>query len=272
MKVALIQMTSGSDPDVNLAALSSYIREAAEQGADFVLTPEVSNCITTDVAQREITLVTQSDDQMLAVLQDTARDVGIWLSLGSLSLKSDTADPRLLNRSFLISPDGMIEAHYDKIHMFDAKVSETEAYRESRAYQPGARAVVSETPIGTMGLTICYDLRFPHLYRKLARAGAEILLVPSAFSPVTGVAHWESLLRARAIETGCFVLAAAQTGQNTPNRTTYGHSMAISPWGEVLCDAGIGTGITYVDLDLSKVAKARQRIPSLLSDADFEGP
>jgi predicted amidohydrolase len=218
----------------------------------------------------------EEDDITLAGLRATARDLGIWLSIGSLALKTGDADGRFANRSFLIDPTGAIMARYDKIHMFDVDVSATETFRESAGYRPGDKAVLAQTPFGTLGLTICYDIRFPSLHRALAQAGADILLVPAAFSPVTGAAHWEPLLRARAIETGCYVLAAAQTGDHPISRgkprQTHGHSMAIAPWGEVLVDMGAKTGTAIVDLDLTKVAQSRQRIPALTHDRPFESP
>jgi predicted amidohydrolase len=272
MKAALLQMTSGGDPAVNLEVTRAMIREAAGQGAGFILTPEVTNCISLNRAAMAQVLQDEASDLTLAALRNEARALGVWLSIGSLGLKTDDPDGRFANRSFLISPDGEIVARYDKIHMFDVQVSKAETYQESKGYRPGDRAVVAQTPFGGVGLTICYDVRFPHLHRDLAKAGADILLVPAAFSPVTGAAHWESLLRARAIETGCFVLAAAQTGQHSPKRATYGHSMAISPWGDVLADAGTDVGITIIDLDLAEVAQARQRIAALTHDQEYAPP
>jgi deaminated glutathione amidase len=215
-------------------------------------------------------------DETLAALRDEAKAAGIWLLIGSLGLLTHDADGRFANRSFLIGPDGEIVARYDKIHMFDVNVSPTEVYRESEGYRPGTRAVLAETPFGTVGMTVCYDLRFPALYRRLAQAGAQILTVPAAFNHITGAAHWEALLRARAIETGCFVLAPAQTGFHPETagkgRRTHGHSLAIAPWGEVLADGGTDVGVTFVDLDLARVKEARHRVPSLTHDRGFDGP
>jgi len=212
----------------------------------------------------------------LAGYRTLATELNVWLSIGSLAVKTGDVDGRFANRSFLIDPTGDVQARYDKIHMFDVDVSKEETYRESAGYRPGERAVVAQTPFGALGLSICYDVRFAYLYRALAKAGAEILTVPAAFSPVTGAAHWETLLRARAIETGCYVLAAAQTGTHAAStgkqRKTYGHSLAISPWGEVLADGGIEVGTVFVDLDLAEVAKARGKIAALRHDRDFEGP
>ena len=259
----------------NLATVQAMIAQAAVSGATFICTPEVTNCVSMDRAHQSAVLCHQDDDPSLAGLRRAAKDYGIWLSIGSLALKGG-ANSRFVNRSFLISPAGDIAATYDKIHMFDVQVSETETYAESSGYAPGNRAVVADTGSARIGLTICYDVRFSHLLRTLAKAGADILVVPSAFSPVTGAAHWETLLRARAIETGCFVLAAAQTGTHAANagkaRQTHGHSMAISPWGEVLADAGAACGVTLVDLDLDEVSKARRRIPALSHDRPFSEP
>ncbi len=276
MKAGLIQLCSGDDPIANLAVTRDLIAHAAAQGAGFVLTPEVTNCVSQDRAHQQNVLQTEVDDITLAGLRETAQELGIWLSIGSLGIKTQDADGRFANRSFLIDPSGQIVARYDKIHMFDVDVSATETFRESAGYRPGERAVVATTPFAKIGLTICYDLRFGYLHRALAHAGAEVLLVPAAFSPVTGAAHWEPLLRARAIETGCYVLAAAQTGNHAiahgKPRETYGHSMAISPWGEVLVDMGAETGIALVDLDLAEVARSRKRVPALNHDRRFESP
>lgn len=276
MKAALLQLSSGDNPAVNLARTSDLVAQAAAQGAGFILTPEVTNCVSQDRAHQARVLQHEADDLTLASLRAAAIRHGIWLSIGSLALKTDDPDGRFANRSFLIDPAGQIVARYDKIHMFDVTVSDTETYRESAGYRPGGRAVIADAPFAKIGMTICYDVRFAYLYRALAQSGAEVLLVPSAFSTVTGAAHWEPLLRARAIETGSYVLAAAQTGthaaQTGKARQTYGHSMAISPWGEVLVDMGTDCGIALVDLDLASVAQSRMRIAALSHDRPFEGP
>lgn len=275
-RVALLQMTSSDDPVENLQTVRNMMQDAAGQGAEFVLTPEVTNCVSSSRAHQTSVLSLEKDDETLAALRAEARELGIWLLIGSLALKTADKDGRFANRSFLIGPDGEILARYDKIHMFDVQVSAEETYRESDGYRPGSKAVVAGTAFGKVGMTICYDVRFPDLHRRLAKAGAEILTVPAAFSHLTGKAHWETLLRARAIETGCFVLAPAQTGLHSASRgkqrQTHGHSMVIAPWGEVLLDAGTKTGVSCVDLDLSMVAKARRKVPSLTHDRDFEGP
>ena len=276
MRAALVQLTSGDDPAANLVVTRGYVAQAAAEGATLVCTPEVTNCVSQDRARQREVLRHEVDDPTLAALREDAARLGVWIAVGSLAVRTDDADGRFANRSFLIGPDGGIAARYDKIHMFDVTVSETESYRESAGYRPGDRAVLARTPEAALGLTICYDLRFPHLYRDLAQAGAEVLLVPSAFSPVTGAAHWETLLRARAIETGCFVLAAAQTGthpaQAGKGRQTWGHSLVVDPWGEVLLDAGVDAGVNVVDLDLSLVARSRGRVPSLTHDRPYESP
>ena len=276
MKAALVQLNASDDPSENLRDTAALIAEAAAQGAEIVLTPEVTNCVSQDRAHQQAVLHHEDDDPSLTGLREAAIREGVWLSIGSLAIKTDDTDGRFANRSYLIDPAGRIIAYYDKIHMFDVTVSETERYRESAGYRPGDRAVVAETTLAKIGLSICYDIRFAYLYRALAQAGAEVLIIPSAFSPVTGAAHWEPLLRARAIETGTFVLAAAQTGTHRASagkpRQTYGHSMAISPWGEVLVDMGTAPGVAVVDLDLTEVAKGRKRIAALQHDRPFKGP
>ena len=276
MRVGLLQLTSGDDPETNLAAVRRMIGEAVDRGVDFVLTPEVTNCLSTSRTHQKAVLCHEADDPTLAGLRDQARAHGIWLLIGSLGVQTGDADGRFANRSFLIGPDGGIVARYDKIHMFDVQVTPEETWRESDGYRPGGRAVLAQTPFGAVGMTVCYDIRFPHLYQALAQAGARILTVPAAFSPVTGAAHWEPLLRARAIETGCFVLAPAQTGTHPTTRgkarRTYGHSMVVSPWGEVLLDAGTEPGVHLVELDLDAVDAARGKVPSLSHVRPFEGP
>ncbi len=277
MRAALVQLNLSDDPAANLPETLALVQAAAAGGAGFVLTPECTNLLSTSRDHQRSVIRSEADDPTLDALRQQAAASGIWLLIGSLGLATGDADGRFANRSFLIAPDGSIAARYDKIHMFDVNVSETEVYRESAAYRPGARAVLAQTPFAAVGMTVCYDLRFPHLFRRLAKAGAQILTVPAAFNDTTGRAHWEVLLRARAIETGCFVLAPAQTGQHAETtgpgkRRTHGHSLAVAPWGEVLADAGTEPGVTFVDLDLGEVAKARGRVPSITHDRDFDGP
>ncbi|MCT4331838.1 carbon-nitrogen hydrolase family protein [Paracoccus sp. YLB-12] len=278
LKVGLVQLNVSDDPIANLSQTIPLIRQAAAEGAQLVLTPEATNILSPDRKRQEAVLHVQAKDPTLSALRSEARAAGIWLLIGSLALKSGDGD-RFVNRSILIDPDGEVAASYDKLHMFDVKISETEQYRESAAYRPGDRAVVTKAAGVPVGLTICYDLRFPHLYRKLAQAGARILTVPSAFSPTTGAAHWEVLMRARAIETGCFVLAPAQCGTHdaphSPDRVprrSHGHSLAVDPWGKVLADGGVTQGLSMVELDLGAVDRARSRIPSLTHDRPFDGP
>ena len=276
MRAALVQLTVGDDPQANLPETLTYLRAAAAGGADLVLTPECTGLLSSSRDHQRRVLRTEAEDEMLAALRAEAREIGIPVMVGSLGLLTGDADGRFANRSFLIGADGEIVARYDKIHMFDVNVSETEVYRESAAYRPGARAVVADMPFARIGMAVGYDLRFPHLFRRLAQGGAQILTVPAAFNHLTGEAHWEVLLRARAIETGCFVLAPAQTGfhpeEHGKGRRTHGHSLAVNPWGEVMVDAGTDPGVTFVDLDLSEVDKARGRVPSLTHDRPFDGP
>ncbi|WP_339761788.1 carbon-nitrogen hydrolase family protein [uncultured Sulfitobacter sp.] len=276
MKAALIQLNVTDDPARNLAGTVEMVRDAADQGARFVLTPEVTNCVSTSRDHQRAVLTHEADDITLAALRDVARDAGIWLLIGSLGLKTDDADGRFANRSFMIDPTGQIVARYDKIHMFDVDIDASESYRESAGYRPGDRAVVADTDFGRVGMTVCYDMRFPMLYQALANAGADILTMPAAFSPVTGAAHWHTLLRARAIETGCFVLAPAQTGEHLSDtnktRSTYGHSLAVAPWGEVILDAGDAPGVYPFEMDMTRLADARRRVPSLANRREFQAP
>lgn len=276
MRAGLVQLTVGDDPAENLPETLALIRAAVQGGAGFVLTPECTNALSSNRARQRTLFRTEDQDPTLAALREEAARAGIWLLIGSLGVLTDDPDGRFANRSFLIRPDGTIAARYDKIHMFDVNVSETEVYRESAGYRPGSRAVLADTPFARIGMTVCYDVRFPHLYRRLAQAGAEVITVPAAFNHITGAAHWEILLRARAIETGCYVLAPAQTGfhpeKDGKGRRTHGHSLVIAPWGEVLSDAGTEPGVIFADIDLAEVAKARDRVPSLSHDRDFAGP
>ena len=276
MRAALIQLNVSDDPAANLVATLGFVRQAVAAGAGFVLTPELTNGLSSSRTHQRSVFRHEADDPTLAALRAEAEAAGIWLLIGSLGLLTQDADGRFANRSFLVDPQGEIAARYDKIHMFDVNVSDTEVYRESEGYRPGSAAVVAKTPFARIGMTVCYDVRFPALYRRLAQAGAQVITVPAAFNHITGAAHWETLLRARAIETGCFVLAPAQTGfhPETPGkgRRTHGHSLAIAPWGEILADAGTEPGVTLVDLDLARVAEARRRVPSLSHDRGFDGP
>lgn len=275
----LVQLCVSDDPAANLPVTQGFIAEAAGAGAGLVLTPEATNLLSPDRSWKDRVLSVESDDTTLAALRVQAAALGIWLLIGSLSLKTDDPDDdRLVNRSFLIGPDGRIAARYDKLHMFDVTISDSESYRESAGFRPGTQAVIADGPL-PIGMSVCYDLRFPYLYRALAQSGARILTVPAAFNDTTGAAHWQVLLRARAIETGCFVLAPAQTGlhptPHTPDarpRRTWGHSLAVAPWGEVIADGGVDPGVTIASLDLQAIDKARSRVPSLTHDREFDGP
>jgi deaminated glutathione amidase len=276
MRIALLQLNVSDNPAANLEVTMEMVRRAHAGGAEFILTPECTNGLSSSRAHQRDTFRHEGSDLTLAELREEVAKLGVWLLIGSLGLKVRGKDGRFANRSLLIGPDGGIVARYDKIHMFDVNVSDSEVYRESAAYRPGSRAVLAETAIGRIGMTVCYDVRFPQLYRRLAQAGAQVITVPSAFNHITGAAHWETLLRARAIENGCFILAPAQAGQHLDSvgkgRRTHGHSLAISPWGEVLVDGGTEPGISFADLDLDAVARARARIPSLSHDRAFSGP
>lgn len=276
MRGAILQLNVTDDPAENLPTTVRMFRDAVEGGATFVLTPEVTNCISTSRSHQQSVLQPEEEDMTLSALRAEAKQAGAWLLIGSLGLKTDSPDGRFANRSFLITPEGEIAARYDKIHMFDVQISETEIWRESDGYRPGDRAVLAKTDFATLGMSICYDMRFSHLYRALAQAGAQVFTVPAAFSPVTGAAHWHALLRARAIESGCFVIAPAQTGTHASKahktRDTYGHSLVVAPWGEVLLDAGTAPGVYNFDLDMKQVAQARGRVPSLENARDFSGP
>jgi predicted amidohydrolase len=273
---AILQLNVTDDPAANLPLTLDMMRDAVAQGAEFVLTPEVTNCVSTSRSHQRAVLQHEEEDITLAALRAEAQKAGIWLLIGSLGLKTDDADGRFANRSFLIDPTGEIVARYDKIHMFDVQINEVETWRESEGYRPGTRAVLAETSFAPIGMSVCYDVRFSHLYRALARAGAQILTVPAAFSPVTGAAHWHALLRARAIESGCFVIAPAQTGlhESAQNKTrlTYGHSLVVDPWGEVILDAGTEPGVYKFDLDMEKGRIARAKVPGLATARDFDGP
>ena len=265
--VALIQTNSGNQIGPNVATVSNLIRAAHGSGADLVMLPEVVTLMETRSSLVFEQVRSQEEDEGLKAFRALADELGIWLHTGSLPIR--LSDTKIANRSFLIDPSGAIKATYDKIHMFDVDLPNGETYRESKNYQPGERAVVADLPWGRLGLTICYDLRFPHLYRALAKAGADFICVPAAFTKVTGQAHWHVLLRARAIETGCFVFAAAQTGTHQNGRQTFGHSLIIDPWGEIIADGGEDVGYISARIDPAKVQEARGRVPSLQHDRDY---
>ncbi|WP_294352477.1 carbon-nitrogen hydrolase family protein [uncultured Sphingomonas sp.] len=261
MKIALVQTTTGIDPDANAAALVAAIEEARRAGAAMLFTPEMSGLLDRDRARAASVIHSEEDDPVLAAVRQAARSAGIWVHLGSLALRR--ADGMLANRAFVIDATGGIRARYDKMHLFDVDLPTGESWRESAAYAAGEQAVVVGSPVGPLGVTICYDIRFPDLFRALSDAGARVLSVPAAFTRPTGAAHWHVLLRARAIEAGAFVIAAAQTGMHQDGRETFGHSLVVDPWGEVLLDMGDQPGIGYVDLDLASVDRVQARVPAL---------
>lgn len=264
IRAALIQMRSGRDMARNFSDAAELIRMAASDGARLIATPEMTNIMEPDRTRLAGLARPEAEDESVAGFSELARGLGIWLSVGSLALKGEAG--RLVNRSLLLSPDGAIAARYDKIHLFDVDLPTGESLRESQAYEGGGAAVLADTPFGPMGLTICYDVRFPHLYRALARAGAMLMTVPSAFTVPTGQAHWHVLLRARAIETGSFVLAAAQGGRHGGGRETFGHSLIVSPWGEVLAEGGLDPAVVSAELDPAAARLARARIPALANE------
>jgi predicted amidohydrolase len=261
LRAALVQLRSGRDPARNIDELAEFLREARAQGAEFAATPEMTNVLEPDRARLRSLIETEERDEGVARLARLAADLGIWLNVGSMALTG--GDGRLVNRSLLFSPDGRIVARYDKIHLFDVDLPTGERLRESEAYAPGTDLVTAALPWCRIGMTVCYDLRFPALFAALAQAGAQVITVPSAFTVPTGEAHWHVLLRARAIETGSYVLAAAQGGAHESGRRTYGHSLAVSPWGEVLAEAGTEPCLLIVDIDAGEAERARRRIPAL---------
>ena len=267
-RVGLIQMRSGRSPQANTDAAAKLIGEAKDRGAEYVLTPEMTNIMETGRERFFASIVPEEQDAALTTFRELARTLGIFVHVGSLAIKV-SAD-KAANRSFLIDRHGEVVARYDKIHMFDVDLASGESYRESRNYRAGELAVLADLPWGRLGLTICYDLRFPALYRALAEAGASFLSIPSAFTKQTGEAHWHVLLRARAIENGCFVFAAAQGGTHENGRETFGHSLAIDPWGRVLAEGGVEPAVVLADVDLAAIAGARARIPSLQHGRRFE--
>jgi predicted amidohydrolase len=273
-----IQFTSARDYEPNIRVVSDLIRRARDGGADFVLTPENTGLTEPIGKLRREKARDEANHPVLAALREVARETGAWLLIGSLAVdlsrEPGTAENehRLANRSYLVNPDGAVVARYDKIHMFDVDLAGGESYRESNAFRPGGQTVLAETPWGTLGMTVCYDLRFPQLYRSLAQAGADFLAIPSAFTVPTGKAHWHVLMRARAIENGCFVFAPAQWGEHAEGRRTYGHSVIVDPWGTVLGDAGEGVGIVSARIELDAIAKARRMVPSLQHDRVFSQP
>jgi predicted amidohydrolase len=267
-KVGLVQMRSGLDPQANLMSLLSSIDEAKRNGADYVQTPEMTNILALKREHLFANIVAEEQDPTLATLRELAQKLSIYIHIGSLALK--IAPDKAVNRTFVIDRKGEITARYDKIHMFDVDLAGGESYRESANYRPGDLGVVTDLPWGRLGLTICYDLRFPALYRALAEAGASFLAIPAAFTKQTGEAHWHVLMRARAIENGCYVIAAAQGGQHENGRSTFGHSIVVDPWGKIVAEGGTEPGVIMAEIDPAAVAAARSKVPSLNHGRRFE--
>jgi predicted amidohydrolase len=263
MRVAILQSRTGIDPARNAAVLAAAVSEAARGGADMLFTPEMSGLLDRDKARAKGHIRSEADDMVLRAVREAAAEAGIWVQLGSLALDDGRADGRLVNRAFLIDGTGGIRARYDKMHLFDVDLPTGESWRESAAYVPGEAAVAAHTPWGMIGLSICYDMRFPDLYRALSDAGATILSVPAAFTVPTGQAHWHVLLRARAIEAGAHVIAAAQVGEHEDGRVTFGHSLVVDPWGAVLLDMGDNEGLGFATIDAARTEDVRARIPVL---------
>ena len=265
--VACVQTTSSREVEINIEAVGRLVRDAAEGGADFVLAPETVNLMEPKNSLMKEKAAPEANDAFLAVFRDIARETGVWLLAGSLVVVGEKG--RTVNRSFLIGSDGEIRARYDKVHMFDVDLGDGEFYRESKSYEAGTKAVTADLPWGRLGMSVCYDMRFPYLYRQLAKDGADFLSVPSAFTRPTGEAHWHVLLCARAIENGCYVFAPAQCGAHDGGRKTYGHSLIIDPWGRVLADGGDEVGIISAEIDPADVMAARAKIPSLSHDREI---
>ncbi len=267
-RVGLVQMCSGRDVETNVIAATDLIRRAKRDGADYIQTPEMTTLMELDRSRLLAAARPEAGNPALAHFQKLAHELGVWLHIGSMAILVESE--RLANRSFLISPAGGIAARYDKIHMFDVDLGGGESYQESANYRPGSHAVLADLPWGPLGLTICYDLRFPQLYRALARAGARFLAIPSAFTRPTGMAHWHMLLRARAIESQAYVFAAAQGGAHENGRETFGHSIVVSPWGELLAEGGVHPTVIVADVELQLLEDVRRRVPSLQHDRAFD--
>ena len=269
-RAACVQLRSTDDMAENIRDTVRWVREAAARGATFIATPENTTLMAPDGGAKLAQSCDEAHDPALPVFSALAKDLKVWILIGSLAIK--VSDSKTANRCFLFAPDGGIRARYSKIHLFDVQLASGETYRESNTVAGGGEAVVADTDMGKIGLSICYDLRFPQLYRKLAQKGAFAFTVPSAFTVPTGSAHWHVLLRARAIENGAFVIAPAQGGTHANGRNTYGHSLMVAPWGEVLAEAGTEPGVIIADIDPALAAEARAKVPNLQHDREFAGP
>jgi predicted amidohydrolase len=263
MRIALFQAQTGIDPEENARSLAAAVHEAAAGGAAMLFTPEMSGLLDRDRERARPRLRGEEQDIVLAAVRQAAARTGLWVHLGSLALAGEREDGRLINRGFVIDGEGAVRARYDKMHLFDVDLPTGESWRESASYAGGEKAVVVDSPAGRLGMSICYDIRFPDLYRALTGAGATLLSVPAAFTVPTGSAHWHILLRARAIEAGVFVVAAAQVGRHQDGRETYGHSLVVDPWGEVLLDMGDAPGVGFAEVDPAQVEEVRSRLPAI---------
>jgi len=261
MRVAILQMQSGIDPLLNARTLVEAVERAKAEGADMLFTPEMSGLVDSNRKRAAGSIVAEGDDVALAAVREAAAKAGLWVHLGSLAVRSEGTEAPFANRGFVIDATGAIRARYDKIHLFDVDLATGESWRESAAYAAGRRAVVTDTPWGRLGLAVCYDLRFPALFAALSEAGATMIAIPAAFTVPTGLAHWHVLMRARAIENAAFVIAAGQSGHHADGRDTFGHSVAIDPWGEILLDMGDRLGLGFAEIDQARVAEARSRVP-----------
>jgi predicted amidohydrolase len=272
MRIAIHQMSSGIDPAINLQRMAYAIAQAGQAGAQAYFAPEMSVLLDRNRARASVVVKRERDSPWVAKISAAARQAGLWVHMGSMPAVTEDNSARFRNRTLLFDASGNIRARYDKMHLFDVDLASGESWRESSAYQAGKAPVVADSPLGLLGLAICYDLRFPELFARLAKAGARVLAVPSAFTVPTGKAHWHTLLRARAIESAAFVIAAAQSGKHEDGRETYGHSMVVDPWGEVLLDMGEGEGLGFADIDLSRVDEVRAQIPVHLNRRDIPPP
>jgi predicted amidohydrolase len=261
-RIAVLQMTSGIDPDANARAMTAAVEAARDGGATMLFTPEMSGLLDRNRKRAAGRIVAESEDTVLAAMREAAAKAGVWVAIGSLAMARE--DGRWVNRAFVIDASGDVMARYDKIHMFDVDLASGESWRESNAYAAGDAVVTVETPVGRLGLTVCYDIRFPALFEALGRAGCDVISIPAAFTVPTGKAHWHILQRARAIEASAYVVAAAQVGRHEDGRSTYGHSLVVDPWGDVLLDlGGEETGIGFAQVDPARIAEVRGQLPSL---------
>jgi predicted amidohydrolase len=272
VRIAVLQMTSGIDPAANAATIADATMRAADEGAAMLFTPEMAGLLDRDRTRARPHIVAEADSPTLATLRQAAARAGIWLHVGSLPVRAEgDGEARFANRAFVINPAGDVVARYDKIHMFDVDLATGESWRESAAYRPGGTVVTVDCPVGRLGLAICYDLRFPALFEELGRRACDVITIPAAFTVPTGQAHWHLMQRARAVEASAFVIAPAQTGRHADGRETYGHSLVIDPWGDVLLDMGTDAGLGFATLDLARLGEVRRQLPSLVNRREIPG-